>query len=288
MLTEITNVYLEKMAATKKNMDQREQTEREYIRRVQQFNDPIAMQQLIMMYRPVLENAIRDSGIVSSSINHDMAMQIAVSIFTDKVKNQFDLNKGIKPVTYFSGFAITGALKNYKNDIAGGAVKIPQKIALAMPAVNIAMNNLKRELGREPKDKEILTYIKDNLNTGSKITPAVLKNVKKYMVKELSGSLSINPDAGGTPMTFTDTVAVTKNTPEDILKRDRDELMIQQEIRNFAKTPAEQRFLEQYLRVGMYRNQNINLYQASVNNGITNGKARVERFLEYLKKKGLL
>lgn len=295
---EYTNLFLdylndkqEKIAAVLS--DKNEQTKREIdlITRIQKYNDPIAMEKMITMYRGTINNAIRSSGLLSvmTEVN---ANQEAINIFKDKIK-KYDLNgylSGVSkatPLTYITSTLAPSLQKvNYNN--SGSGVRMSEELRGFNKTKYTAEKLLERQLNRKPTYEEIYEFMKKEMGVKNKsLSIADLKRIDHYKTNEYSGSQFINGADGAEKLTLSDVTSVSENI-QDLYNKALEEEMVENEINNFTDDENKRKFLKMNFGVGEYKNNRArSLNEASFNCGITYHEANktAAAFRKYISSK---
>lgn len=272
-LDHMNNLREEKIAAI--SSDKNEQTKREIdlITRIQQYNDPIAMEKMITMYRGTINNAIKSSGLLSvmTEVN---ANQEAINIFKDKIK-KYDLNaylSGISkatPLTYITSTLAPSLQKvNYNN--SGSGVRMSEELRGFNKTKFTAEKLLERQLNRMPTYEETYEFMKNEMGVKNKnLSIADLKRIDHYKTNEYSGSQFINGAEGAEKLTLSDVTNVSENI-QDLYNKSLEEEMVEDEINNFTPDENKRTFLRMNFGVGEYKNKRArSLNEASFNCGLT-------------------
>lgn len=290
-----SDFFLEKLAEERSQSEQ-EKKERELFRRFQSMGDPLALQQLLLLYKSTLELSAKESGL-TSAVGADIAYQMAQNEFIHIAKNKLNLNnRSSKPNSYIRT-ALTQALANQAKDNRPGAIRTSQSLERYSDFIRIAENQIKRQNGGlNPSDEEVYSYVKNIMKKGGRgFTRDVVKRLREeYSFKELSGSMQFgNRDGKSTAenLTYGEVFAnMGQKTPQQLIDEADTEKTVAKEIDAFTTSPAERRYLRQIYKMGIYKNINISRNNASLNNGITNYKGlQLEKaFQNHLKKKGII
>ena len=140
-----SDFFLEKLAAERSQSEQ-EKKERELFRRFQSMGDPLALQQLLLLYKSTLELSAKESGL-TSAVGADIAYQMAQNEFIHIAKNKLNLNnRSSKPNSYIRT-ALTQALANQAKDNRPGAIRTSQSLERYSDFIRIAENQIKRQNG---------------------------------------------------------------------------------------------------------------------------------------------
>ncbi|MCX8074106.1 MAG: hypothetical protein N2749_00780 [Clostridia bacterium] len=289
--------YLEKLASAKKDdfvhLDPKAQQERELIRRIQENNDFMAMNQLIMEYRGVINNCVRGSGL-TSVMDYDTAFAEGVKAFKEIVKNNFDLNnKEARPATYITS-ALTRQLQKVSNNVSDFGARKSEDLQMKSKSKAIAESFLQRQLGRKPTIDETFNFIQKKMKTGKGITRENLERLNLYDIKELSGSQIVgagNAPDGAETLTFDDITNVKKKTPAEIMEEQMQQQMIENHLKKFTLDKREKRLIMNMYGIGQFKNNKAkSINEAAINAGMTNYEARkvLDRFVKSLEQHGII
>jgi len=287
---ELSSYILEKIAAARKFGDA-ESEERELIRRVQQNDDPIAMAQLLMRYRGLINSVIAKTRLYDV-VGEQTAGQMAQNAFINIVKNKADVkNLTSQPKTYIHS-SLEGTLRNLKKDYSGGAARMSQALEGYKKVIDIAKNQLSRQTGKDPSTKEIYSYAKNVMGiTAKDFTPDVINRIEDYKINEWQGSRQYgksSANGNAEALSFEDVFGVSSKKPADLLKANNENQIVLEEINAFTQKTNERRYLKQVYKVGPYVGTTMSRNAIAINNGITNynGQKLLTEFRKYLEKKG--
>lgn len=264
---------MQKIAVVSTNKEEQTQRELELIERIQKYNDPIAMEKLITMYRGTINNAIRSSGILSvmSDIN---ANQEASNIFKEKIRKydlQGFLNGSSKatPLTYITS-TLAPSLQKVNYNHSGSGVRMSEELRGFNKTKFTAEQLLERQLGRKPTYEETYDFMRREMGVKNKnLSVADLKRIDHYKTNEYSGSQFINGADGAEKLTLADVTSVSDNI-QKLYNQTLEEQMVEDEIKNFVEDENKRKFLKMNFGVGEYKNKKArSLNEAAFNCGIT-------------------
>lgn len=224
------------------------------IQNVQLYKDFFAEEQLIASYRGQLSNLVNSSK-AKALLGYDTTYQHAVGALKACIRNyKLDTYKNNKPLTYFTTNINLELHKLYRAETVQKGVKMSSDLNIHKNTIELAKSILTPKLGREPKNEEILNFIKKDLKQGSGLDIKKMERINKYQTKELSGSLNIGQDnaSGAETLTFEDVIKHTESI-DDILTNTQKENKIQQVITEFSKNKIESDFLLNYFGIGQYK-----------------------------------
>lgn len=272
-LTYLKETRLEKLAAVSDDKQEQTQKELDLIRRIQMFDDPMAMKKLLAMYRATIASAIRASGILSV-MTEDNAQQEAIAIFREKIKkyNYQGYLNGIEkatPFTYINSVLGPSLQKvNYNN--SGSGVRMSEELRGFNKNKYTAEQLLERQLNRRPTYEEVELFMKQEMGVKNKnLSVAALKRIDHYGTKEYSGSQTINGAEGAEKLTLSDVTSVSDNIQE-LYNKTLEEQMVESEIEKFTNEPNKQKLLKMNFGIGEYKNNKArSVNEASFNCGLT-------------------
>ncbi|MEG0728116.1 MAG: hypothetical protein RR420_00700 [Anaerovoracaceae bacterium] len=272
------------------NKDEVVKIERDLIEKAQR-NDFMAMNKLIQMYRGTITNCIKNSGILSV-MDYNTAHGYALKSFKKTIKENFSLgNKTAKPVTYITN-SLVGDLKKVMADNMNTAVVGSQDLQRKSKAKNIAEKLLFQQNGVQPTNEEVLNFIKTEMKMGSDITLDNLNRIDMYKTKELSSNTLLSQgDKNAQAVTFADVMNVKKESPKDVIDKQREEQMLLNHLDRFTQSPIEKRFIQNMYGFGEFKGEKSkSLNSAAINAGITayEGIKIVARYKDSLKKEGVI
>lgn len=272
-LNHVQQSKMEKLAAISANKDEQTKKELELIERIQKYNDPIAMQKMIVMYRGTINNAIRGSGLLSV-MDEANANQEAINIFREKIK-QYQLNDYLRgtskatPLTYITS-TLTPSLQKVNYNNSGSGVRMSEELRGINKNKFTAEQLLERQLSRKPTYSETLQFMKNEMGVKNKnLSEAVLKRIDTYKTNEYSGSQTINGAEGAEKLTLSDVTSVSDNI-EKLYNQKLEEQMVEEEIKKFTQDKNKQKFLNMNFGLGEFKNnKSRSINEASFNCGIT-------------------
>lgn len=264
---------LEKLAAVSDNKAEQTKKELELVKRIQSFDDPMAMKRLLAMYKATISSAIRSSGILSV-MTEDNAQQEAIAIFRDKIKKynyQGYLNgtETATPFTYMNS-VLTPSLQKLNYNNSGSGVRMSEELRGFNKSKFTAEQLLERQFNRKPTYEEVELFMKQEMGIKNKnLSVAALKRIDHYGTNEYSGSQTINGAEGAEKLTLSDVTSVSENIQE-LYNQSLEEQMVETEIEKFTDDVNKQKLLKMNFGVGEYRNNKArSVNEASFNCGIT-------------------
>jgi hypothetical protein len=293
--------YLEKLAAARNkksenpylHSDPKAAQERELIRKVQETNDFMAMNQLIMLYRGTINNCVRNSGLISV-MDYDTAYQEGVKAFKEIIKKNFDLNnKDARPLTYITT-TLTRQLQKVSNNSSDFGARKSEELQMKSKPQAVAEAFLERQLGRPATNEETLNFIQKKMNTGKSITLENLQRINMYKTKELSGSQIIGGDDrpdGAEALSLSDITNVKQKTPMEIMEEQMMEKRIEEHLKTFTLNKDEKRLIMNMYGMGQFKGKKArSLNEAAINAGMTNYEAKkiLDRYKKSLEQHGIL
>lgn len=272
-LNYLKETRLEKLAAVSDSKEEQTKKELDLIRRIQSFDDPMAMKRLLAMYRATISSAIRSSGILSV-MTEDNAQQEAIAIFRDKIKKynyQGYLNGSEKatPFTYMNS-VLTPSLQKLNYNNSGSGVRMSEELRGFNKSKFTAEQLLERQLNRKPTYEEVELFMKQEMGIKNKnLSTATLKRIDHYGTNEFSGSQTINGAEGAEKLTLSDVTSVSDNIQE-LYNQSLEEQMVESEIEKFVEDKNKQTLLKMNFGIGEYKNKKAkSVNEAAFNCGIT-------------------
>ena len=261
------------------------------IQQVQLYKDFLAEEQLLSMYRGQVSNLVNASR-AKQAVGYDMAYQLAIGALKNGIRG-FDLNSGIKPITYFTNKIVFELDKLYKKETSQNTIQMASNLNSYKNNIVNAESMLLPKLGRKPTNKELLDFIQKDMGYAPSLTEKEIERIKHYDTKELSGSSIIGSEnaAGAESLTFEDVMHSTESI-DDVLNTDVKERKTIDNIREFTNNKNERRFLMAYLGIGEFKNSKLKglSAQASRENGLSYYSANklLDNFRQFCVSKGMI
>ena len=262
------------------------------IQQVKLCNDFLAEEQLIAMYRGIL-NKVANESKAKQIVGYDQTYQRAVSALKTSIRN-FNLKsyKNNKPSTYFMKNIMLELDKFYKQITSQGTIKMSSENNRYKNIMVNAESILVSRLGRKPTNQETLDFIKNEFRLSQNLDLDTIERIEHYTTKELSGSKTIgkNNAAGAEELSYEDVMAGTRNV-NDILEKEKTNNNIIEKIRKFTNDKNQRKFLMCYLGIGEFSNamHKGNVHNAAINCGISYyvGNKILENFRTFCIKEGV-
>lgn len=253
--------------------DRKEQVshEKELIRRVQQYNDKLAMKQLISGYQELLHKCVNDSGVTTSGSNIDAmtAMNYAERYAMRYIKT-YDESKNVQPNTYLTT-NVTLQLKNIKSEYREGVSHMSNQLTDDLVLDRKAREYL-IDMGKEPTIENSFEFIRKELGKGrEKSTEDSLRRARAMERRELSGNQVLGGDEGGDVMTQAEfMMSKTEKSGEDFFNDYQKKMKIQQIINTPEFSHKERDYLSHLAGLGRYEmNATSNKNLAAIDAGMT-------------------
>jgi len=279
---------LEKIAVSNKktiNMTEKAKKEIELINKVKTgatHEANFATKQLVKMYRNVIGQQAKESGL-SSVVDPNIAHTFGVKILRDSI-SKYDPSKGVQPNTYFQtnlNLAMRKEMGNHVDFAAKKTAELTQKNSHVIKATNL----LRMQLGREPSNREIHSFITNEL--GKSVELKNIERIKSYNRNEYSGNARIGEDTNADFMTLMDIVNVDPVTPEQSYVQDLEKREWLEAIKKFP-SKKERRFLYSVLGLGEFEgNAEKSINAAATNNNMSVYEAKKvrDKFLDMVRSK---
>jgi hypothetical protein len=245
--------------------------EKELIRRVQQFDDKLAMKRLISGYEELLRKAVMDSGVTTSGSNIDSmtAMNYAQSYAKRYIKT-YDESKNVQPNTYIYN-NVKMQLKNIKSEYREGISHMSNQLT-----DDLALDRKAREwltdMGIEPTVENTFNFVKNEFGKGrEKSTVDSFARARKMERRELSGNQILGGDEGGDVMTQAEYLSSRgEKSGEELFADHQKRLQIETAINSPEFTHQERDYISHLAGIGRYAmNPTSNRNIAALNAGIT-------------------
>lgn len=247
-------------------LDPKVKRERELIKSVQSNNDKFAMKQLMKDYRNVINQEVSKSQL-SKTMESGMAQQYGMSIFKDLIKNNFDLSKPNKPITYIKT-VLPQKLSKKKNEFMDLVARKSEDLTAKTGYTSIARDFLKRELDREPNIDEIHNFITKDM--GLKIELKNVQRIQDLTRRELSGNEQVGGknDSGAEFLTLMDIKNVGSISPEEIFNDSLLKGKIENQLPNFTR--PQRRLIRHYFGLGQFEGKPAkSQHQAAIKSNMT-------------------
>lgn len=263
------------------------------IQQVRLSNDFLAEEQLIAMYRGILNKVVNESK-AKQIVGYDQTYQRAVSALKTSIRN-FNLKsyKNNKPSTYFMKNIMLELDKFYKQITSQGTIKMSSENNRYKNIMVNAESILVSRLGRKPTNNELLNFIKNEFKLSQNLDLETIERIEHYTTQELSGSKSIgkNNADGAEELSYEDVMNGTQNV-DDILKKENTANNVINAIRSFTADKNQRKFLMCYLGIGEFSNAMYkgNIHNAAINCGVSYyvGCKILENFRTFCVNKGVL
>ncbi|MGL5713944.1 MAG: hypothetical protein ACRCX2_13060 [Paraclostridium sp.] len=264
------------------------------IQRVQKYNDFLAEQQLMAMYRGLLTKLVNKCPAIST-VGYETVYTRASNALKHAIKiYKLDSYKVAKPATYFTA-NIEGELKKLISSASqSSTIRLPENLALYKKDIAMAQKTLRAMLGREPLEEEIFDYIKKEMKKGGQgFKISDLKRVMGYDSSEYSGSKIIGSENadGAESLTFGEVFGGNNISTEDEYNTQLEGEKLLQAINEFTDDESKRNFLMRLLGVGEFlNNPSKSFNEACFLSGVTYHIAKniFKQFQEFAKNKGLL
>jgi len=145
-----------------------------------------------------------------------------------KAFEDYDPSRGASLSTHVNNRLARAQRDNLQNQ---NMAVIPEEIAGAITAVNLAKGNLRDQFERDPTHKEIASYLKKNpemignKRTRTRISPTFIKRVEDYAIRDISSAkFETDPNQGRLPA-FEETVGLLVNDPNIIPEGSQERLV---------------------------------------------------------------
>ena len=257
--------------------------EKALIKRVQQNNDISAMKELHRIYRGIISKAITDSGIGSFQ-DREISELEARMVIERSIKESFDLNRQNIPSTYLYS-QIVNVLRRKKDQLRNPVSAPSEEISRKMSIYYPVLEDLKRELNREPTDAEVFAEIEKQRDEAKKIgkkrgTDFTLKDIQKIKsmtrTDMIGNRLVGGEDRVGSPITRSEQLSQSMApSAETLYQRQREESRINTIMAEMNLTRGERRAIYSFLGMGEFKGKPApNHNQAALNGQITNYRLR--------------
>lgn len=280
--------FFDKLAATKgweDNLSPEVREEIDLIREAQKndgFFSREAYKKLLNMYTGMISTVAKETG-YNRVVSHDEAMMFGTGVFRDLImdKNKLDLNKlQGKPSTRIYQH-LKDMMRKQKPIDSMGVTYVSPELKRKVGAIELAKNNLRNELNREPNDDEVYNFIKKELKqTG------VSKNNIKRISLSIKPELSGNSTVGEGDMTLFDIVSQDEISAEKMLTNSVWQKRYEETLHNGMFSFTEIDFIKRYLGLPPYASRST-INASALNSGLSGyeGEQALDRLRTELRRK---
>lgn len=258
--------------------------EKELIARVQQYDDKLAMKELIGLYGGLMQKAITNSGILSSGLDPSTITNYAEMNLKKAIKS-YNESVGTQPNTYIMS-TLDGKMRNLRYEIGEETTHMSDENQRFNKYRLNAMEWLERTDGIEANNENAFNFTQNELKKGGKnMSKEKFLRTEALNRRDYSADRIVGGDTDAEAITIGEILSQENNVSGNDLFY---EYQVKEEIKKILESPdfsrAERVFIRKWAgldEVGV--NRTLTIPQAALNAGISTSQAKAA--IEKLKAK---
>ena len=262
------------------------QEERELIRKAK-HGDMEAMKRLHVLYRGLINKAIKESGAEMYQDRAILELE-ARRIIENLVRGPLNPDLDSQPSTFIYS-NIKNSFRTQKNNLRNDYVQMPEAIARKSAIYHPVLVDLRRELNREPTDEEVFNEIMRRRQSNPKFARDFefknIERIKGMSRTDVIGNKMVGGDSHeGSPITSAENLMQSRMMgAEELYQRQQEEAHLQNIMNVLNLTRNERRAVHSFFGTGEFKTKKAkNINQAALNGGITN--YQLKKILDQIRK----